>query len=106
MEEWRDLINHYGESDKTAVLEGRVWQQEINRFLLQYRTTPHNVSKVAPCELLFNHQVHGKLTSIERKIVVDRHPEAGVNEAKILTYHQQYADNRRNAKESIITVGD
>ena len=34
----------------TATLEGKVWQQELNRFLLQYRTTPppcHNQS--SPC---------------------------------------------------------
>ena len=91
---------------QTALLEGRVWRQEINRFLLQYRTTPHSVTKVAPCELLFNRQVRGKLPSIERKIVVDRHAEARENEAKSQTYHKEYADNRRNAKESTITVGD
>ena len=33
---------------QTAVQEGRVWRQEISRFLLQYRTTPHSVTKVAP----------------------------------------------------------
>ena len=91
---------------QTALLEGRVWRQEINRFLLQYRTTPHSVTKVAPCELLFNRQVRGKLPSIERKIVVDRHAEARENEAKSQTYHKEYTDNRRNAKESTITVGD
>ena len=39
---------------QTAVSEGRIWRQELNRFLLQYRSTPHSVTKVAPCELLFN----------------------------------------------------
>ena len=29
-----------GKALKTATSEGKVWQQEINRFLLQYRTTP------------------------------------------------------------------
>ena len=29
---------------QTAYLEGKVWRQEINRFLLQYRTTPHSVT--------------------------------------------------------------
>ena len=91
---------------QTAVLEGRVWRQEISRFLLQYRTTPHSVTKVAPCELLFNRQVRGKLPSIKRKIVVDRHAEARENETKSQRYHKQYADKRRNAKGSTIADGD
>ena len=91
---------------QTAVLEGRVWRQEINRFLLQYRTTPHSITKVAPCELLFNRQVRGKLPIIERKIIVDKHAEARENEEKSQVYHKKYADKRRNAKESVITVGD
>eukprot|EP00795_Rhopilema_esculentum_P000987 gene987-10760_t len=36
------------------VVKGRIRRQELNRFLLQYRTTPHTVTKVAPYELLFN----------------------------------------------------
>ena len=95
-----------GKVIQTAYLEGKVWRQEINRFLLQYRTTPHSVTKIAPCELLFNRQVRGKLPCIERKIVINRHAEARENEAKSQSYHKQYADKRRNAKESTITVGD
>ena len=30
-----------GKALKTAKIEGRPWKQELNRFLLQYRTTPH-----------------------------------------------------------------
>ena len=91
---------------QTAHLEGRIWRQEINRFLLQYRTTPHSVTKVPPCELLFNRQIRGKLPSIQKKIIIDRHAEAKENEARSQIYHKQYADKRRNAKESDIAVGD
>ena len=66
---------------QTAVLERRVGRQEISRFLLQYRRTPHSVTMVAPCELLFN-QVRGKLPIIDRNIIVDRHAEARENEKK------------------------
>ncbi|XP_065067526.1 uncharacterized protein K02A2.6-like [Rhopilema esculentum] len=91
---------------QTAVVEGRIWRQELNRFLLQYRTTPHTVTKVAPCELLFNRKVHGKLPIIDNKLVIDRHKEARENEEKSQNYHKQYADNRRNATKSTIIVGD
>ena len=37
---------------QSAVAEGKVWQQELNRFLFQYRNTPHSTTKIAPSELL------------------------------------------------------
>ena len=46
---------------KTAKIEQRPWRQELNRFLLQYRTTPHCSTRVPPAELLFNRVVKGQL---------------------------------------------
>ena len=91
---------------QAAVVEGKVWRQELNRFLLQYRTTPHCTTKVAPSELMFNRKIRGKLPSLEKKLVVNRHKEARENETKSQAYHKSFADNRRNAKESSIKVGD
>ena len=91
---------------QAAVVEGKVWRQELNTFLLQYRSTPHCTTKVAPSELMFNRKIRGKLPSLEKKLVVNRHKEARENETKSQAYHKSYADNRRNAKESSIKVGD
>eukprot|EP00794_Sanderia_malayensis_P005113 gene5112-biopygen4171 len=95
-----------GKALRTAVTEGKVWKQELYRFLLQYRTTPHSTTKVAPCELLFNRSVRGKLPSLEKKRVLNKHKEARENEQKSQTYQKDYADRRRHAKESSITIGD
>ena len=35
-----------GKAVKTAHVEGRAWQQELYRFLLQYPTTPHTTTQV------------------------------------------------------------
>ena len=35
---------------QTAQLEERNWRQELQRFLLSYRVTPHATKKIAPCE--------------------------------------------------------
>jgi hypothetical protein len=45
-----------GKNLKTLGIE---WKPELQRFLLQYRSTPHQTTKVAPCELLFNRQIRG-----------------------------------------------
>ena len=71
-----------GKALKTAKLQGRSWKQELNRFLLQYRTTPHCTTGVPPSELLFNRTVKGKLLVITKKIIVNRHKEARDNEER------------------------
>ena len=91
---------------QTAVTEGKVWRQELHRFLLQYRTTPHSTTKVAPCELLFNRSVRGKFPSLEKKRVLNKHREACENEQKSQNYQKEYTDKRRHAKESTIQIGD
>ena len=91
---------------KTATIEGKVWQQEINRFLLQYRTTPHSTTKVSPAELLFNRVVRGAFPSLKKSKVVDRHKEAKENEISSQRYNKQYADRRRRTKPSDLKVGD
>ena len=90
----------------TAVVEGKKWQQELCRFLLQYRTTPHSTTKVPPSELLFNRTVRGALPTLKPRTIVNRHKEAKDNEQKRCIYNKTYADLHRNAKESSIKVGD
>ncbi|XP_065067305.1 uncharacterized protein K02A2.6-like [Rhopilema esculentum] len=91
---------------QTAAIEGKVWRQELQRFLLQYRSTPHCTTKVAPSQLLFNRKVRGKIPEITGRIVINKHKEARENEIKSQNYHTKYANQRRNAKESSIAVGD
>ena len=44
------LMKPIGKVLKTAEIEGKNWRQELQRFSLQYRSTPHQTTKVAPCE--------------------------------------------------------
>ena len=94
-----------GKALKTAKLDGRPWRQELQRFLLHYRTTPHSTTGVPPAELLFNPTVRGKLPVLKKR-VVRRHSEARKMDEKRQSYNKQYADEKRHAKESSIKVGD
>ena len=49
-----------GKAIQTAHAEHRKWKQELQRFLLNYRTTPHTTTKVPPAQLLLNRVVEGK----------------------------------------------
>ena len=87
----------------TAVMEGKKWQQELCRFLLQYRTTLHSTIKVPPSELLFNRTVRGALPTLNPRIIVNRHQEAKENEQ---IYNKSYEDLHHHARERLIKVGD
>ena len=56
--------------------ENKVWQQELYRFLLQYRSTPHSTTQVPPAELLLNRTVRGKLPILHRHKVLKKHKQA------------------------------
>ena len=96
-----------GKAIKTAHLERRPWQQELSRFLLTYRSTPHSTTKVPPAQLLYNREMRGKLPSLPRNHkIVNRHREAKENQIKAKDKGKEYADQRRATKSSNIKVGD
>ena len=96
-----------GKAIKTAHSEHRNWTQELSRFLLSYRTTPHCSTKIPPAQLLFNRPVRGTLPMLNPKVkVVNRHKEARENDTKSKTKGREYANNRRQAKPSKLKVGD
>ena len=77
----------------TVQAEQHSWSQELSRFLLSYRTTPHFSTKVPPAQLLFNRQVRGKLPVLNTKSnVINRHREA-----------RQMMQSRNNSPNSMQT---
>ena len=88
---------------KAAISEGKSWNQELNTFLLNYRATPHSTTGVPPATLLFNIEIKNSLPqiSINNQIIDIRQAD---DEAKAKM--KSYADVKRHAKGSQITVGD
>ena len=96
-----------GKVIRTALLEKHKWKQELNRFLLSCRTTPHSTTKIPPAQLLFKRVVKGKLFIIPaNKYPVNRHNEAKINDAKSKEQSKQCPYMERRVKESKISVGD
>ena len=48
-------------SVRIAHSQGKNWKTELYRFLLDYRTTPHVTTGIAPADLLFNRQIRNRL---------------------------------------------
>ncbi len=92
---------------RTAHAENKRWQNELDLFLLNYRSTPHSTTHTSPAELLFKRPLRNKLPSfsslqnagnpVEPHIVRDQ------KEKEKMKIH---ADRRNNAKKSELKVGD
>ncbi len=98
------IMKPIGKVIKTATLEGKNWRQELQRFLLNYRSTPHATMKIPPCELLFNRKIQGTLPELTTKEVIDKHKEAKENIDKRKKINKKYYDV--NTKASNIKEGD
>ncbi|CAB4023777.1 Transposon Tf2-9 poly, partial [Paramuricea clavata] len=53
-----------GKAVKAAHAEGRNWKQELPKFLMMYRATPHISTGVSPAELFFGRRIKTKLPHI------------------------------------------
>ena len=91
---------------QTANLEERNWRQELQRFLLSYRATPHTTTKIAPSELLYNRKIRGFLPQLPTKRVINKHREAKENIERSKARNKKYYDRKHHAKKSNIKEGD
>ena len=100
------IMRPIGKVMKTSLLEGKNWRQELQRFLLNYCSTPHKTTGVAPCELLFNRQIQGQLPQLQIKNIISKHREAKQNIERKKEENKVYYDMKKRAKYSDTKVGD
>ncbi|XP_028412197.1 uncharacterized protein LOC114535020 [Dendronephthya gigantea] len=103
-------------SVRIAHSQGKNWKTELYRFLLDYRTTPHVTTGIAPTDLLFNRQVRNRLPDSNAVIPEGkrRNPEkissAKTSREAVLQREKRKikdrADIRNRAKELQFRVGD
>lgn len=88
-------ISHLNDSD---------WQDDLQDYLMMYRTTPHSTTGKTPGELNFGSKIRDKIPCMEEPIEIDLE----VADKDRLAKHKGkvYADERRRAKPSDITVDD
>ena len=81
------------------------WKQELGKFLLSYRKTPHCKTGEMPSFLLFSRVIRNKLSTILNTAIGSRHDDVvkcnHEQEGKIKTY----ADAKRRAKTNLLKAG-
>jgi len=83
-----------GKVIKTAKAADQPWPEELNKFLRNYRTTPHPATGVAPAELLFGRLPESRLPHLQQ------HDAAYKKKLK------EAADQQRKVREPDLKPGD
>lgn len=80
------------------------WQEDLQDYLLMYRSTPHSTTLKTPAELMFNRNIRDKLPSFDEKREVEG--ELYDRDTEMKAKGKEYIDCKRRAKVSDIEEGD
>ena len=85
-----------------AQVEGQDWKTAVKTYLVAYRNTPHPSTGVCSSELLFRWKLRTKLQELQEAVKLDEKVRDRDKDRKAKM--KDYADRRRNAEESTLTV--
>ena len=88
---------------RIAQAEGKQWKEEVRKYLIAYRSTPHTTTGVSSAELLFGRKIRTKLPEFhEDRLASEVQDRDGEMKAKA----KLYADKKRHAEYSDLVPGD
>lgn len=83
---------------------GRNWIDDLQDYLMMYRTTQHSTTFKTPSEMMFGRNNRDKLPCITNPVEID---EEMADRDKVEKEKEKvYVDARRNARQSDINIGD
>lgn len=94
---------------RAAHVEGKNWREELNKFLLAYRSTPHSTTGKSPAELLFTRVLNTKMPELsglddEEADISDQGARDRDTQKK--QANKDYVDKKFHAKERDAQEGD
>ena len=89
-----------------ALAEKKNPKEEISKFLINYRNTPHSSTKKKPSELMMNRTVRTKLPVLIKPPRGELHLTAQANDRAAKAKHKEYGDKHRRARHTEVAVGD
>ena len=93
---------------KAATISGKKREDELQMFLIAYRSTPHSTTKIPPAVLMFNRNVKTGIPCIASRIeeMEKYHTTAIENDRKAKEYMKREYDARMKTRECTIVIGD
>ena len=95
---------------RTATIEHKNWKQELNKFIRQYRATPHSTTGISPCEALNQRKLKTTLPDVTPPVCQQTIAETQKNLAERDTEQKKkikaYVDQKLGVRESNIKLGD
>ena len=96
---------------RAATVEHKNWKQELNKFLRQYRATPHSTTGISPCEALNQRKLKTTLPEFAspapaRHQIIPETQNLAQRDAEQKKKIKAYADQKLGARESKIKLGD
>ena len=89
---------------KIVLMEQKPWQEELSKYLRNYRATPHCSTGQIPATVLFSRQMQTKIpafrTDIQKQVVIRERD----NEAK--RKMKTYSDNKAYGMPFLIRTGE
>jgi len=90
----------------TSIAEGKNAKEELYKYLLQYRATPHSTTEKSPAEMLFNRKLQTKLPQLTVRTETDEQKETRQIHDNKKLQQKRYFDKRKNTKPKDINIGD
>ena len=92
-------------SIEIAQIEGKDWREELQTFLIAYRSTPQMTTGATPFYLMFGREMHSKLPDLRREAPVTSEEVCDRDWSRKLS-QKDYVDAKSRAAESQVEIGD
>ena len=100
------FMRPFNKTIRTAHLEGKNIEAEVQKFLFAYRNTPHSSTKASPSEVMFNRKTNFNLPQIDNTVEYNFHNNTDNNDHKSKSYDKNYIDTKKRAQDILFKHGD
>lgn len=100
------FMHTLGKSVGVAETQGIPWEQQLNIFLREYRSTSHSSTENSPAELLFQHKVYTKIPAFTHTASNSSDCEVRAGDSRAEAKMKSHADSHRHATPHTFAPGD